>query len=707
MPSSQEPGPKGRKKAGPKSAIPKPTVASGNGEFISPAALTSTREAEGEEQPPQIQTPIKSLVARLNGLDVSDRAAAVDGLSKRGAEAVFELIHALRNGDALTCHNATFVLGQMGPPFETVEALSHVLTGDQAWWVRCCAAWTLGLTQSGPVTANVVIKELKAALNDPDRGVRAEAASSLSSLAKSGRIQTKCAQAEQILTLLVNKAIRLSCIGRTAEAVACSNEVLDHFGTRREAGIAEQVARALLNKGNTLADAGNHEEGIAVYDDVVRRFGERSEAGIADQVACALLNKGNTLADAGDHEEEEIAVYGDVVRRFGERSEPGIAQLVAKALVVKGNAFGDIGDRKQARVAYDDVVRRFGERPEAGFAREVAKALVNVGWTLTVDGEHVRAIAVCDDVVRRFGKRSEAAIAAQVAKALEVKGSALADIGNNKQAIAAYDDVVRRFGKRSEAGIAQKVARALVNKGVTLRKAGDREELAVFDEVVCRFGERSEAGIAQQVARALFNKGLSLLRDGHAKEAIRPLQQLLGKVSTAYRIEAVDLLSYCGPEAIRDLIPLLSDKDAEICIHAADGLGRIKDIAAIPALKEVFHASNPELCRVAAEALAEIAIAAQEPVNDVVSTLIRVRDTHPDPIVQAQASQDLTRIQPAPNAILRSEGATTAALSDDRTEHLAELQKQFLIYCLIAELIDIPRDTSNGPFARANASNFL
>ncbi|OJX76821.1 tetratricopeptide repeat protein [Magnetospirillum sp. 64-120] len=95
----------------------------------------------------------------------------------------------------------------------------------------------------------------------------------------------------------------------------------------------EQVAKSLFDKGVTLGELGRSEDAIAVYDQVVERFGGAKESVLLQQVASSLVNKGVRLAKLG-RSEDAIAVYDQLVERFGGAKESVLQ--VGKAYLSRG-----------------------------------------------------------------------------------------------------------------------------------------------------------------------------------------------------------------------------------------------------------------------------------------------------------------------------------------------------------------------------------
>ena len=291
---------------------------------------------------------------------------------------------------------------------------------------------------------------------------------------------------------LIDEAIQTAHAGRHEEALDLFQKVLD---VADDLVTDDQVAWALANKGVALGALGRSDEALAVYDAVVERFGGREEPALLEPVAKALVNKGVRLGALG-RSEEAIVVYDAVVERFAGREELPLLEPVARALVDRGATLGSLGRSEEELVVYDAVVERFADREEPALLEQVAWALFNKGATLGALGHSEEALVVYDAVVERFGDREEPALLEQVARALFNKGRTLGALGRSEEAIWIYDAVVERFAGREEPALLEPVARALVSKAVTLGALGRGEEAtAVYDTVVERFAGREDPAL--------------------------------------------------------------------------------------------------------------------------------------------------------------------------------------------------------------------
>src|ERR1035438_7970164 len=93
----------------------------------------------------------------------------------------------------------------------------------------------------------------------------------------------------------------------------------------------EDAARTLLKEGNALYAQGRSEEAKALYDQLIERFGSSTELALREHVAAALLNKGRSV-----YLVNRVAVFDQLIERFGAAPELYLRELVAMAQFEKG-----------------------------------------------------------------------------------------------------------------------------------------------------------------------------------------------------------------------------------------------------------------------------------------------------------------------------------------------------------------------------------
>lgn len=225
----------------------------------------------------------------------------------------------------------------------------------------------------------------------------------------------------------------------------------------------------------------------------------------------------------------------------------------------------------------------------------------------------------------------------------------------------------------------------------------------------------------EECVRRSANKALALIFLPYPyadAETVEVLMTALGHKDLEVRRCAADGLGNVAlPDGITSqvvdaLVQALGDEDADVRAFAAQSLGNIKDGAAIPALRATLQDKHAEVCRVASLALRGIGVEIAKRIVDfkeriandqaalegIRSDLTDLRDNHPSKTVQAQAYQDLSRLQleadaaPEPDAVIsRSEG--------ERLKKQSGYVKMYRNYCLIGEITEIWQDEGRGVFA--------
>ena len=264
----------------------------------------------------------------------------------------------------------------------------------------------------------------------------------------------------------------------------------------------ERIAKSLFYAGLTLRELGRSEEAVAAYEEVVERFGDATEPELREQVARALFNKGVRLGDL-ERNEEAVAAYEEEVERFGDAPEPVLREQVGKALVNKGLRLVALGRKEEAVEAFEELEARFGGAPESELRELVARALYGKGYVFFELERNEEALAAFEEVVARFGDAANLGLREQVAMALFGKGYSLGELDRKEDAVAAYDELVVQFGDASEPELREQVAKALMNKADILEEMERIEEaLAAYEEIVARFGDSEEQALQDRVAHA-------------------------------------------------------------------------------------------------------------------------------------------------------------------------------------------------------------
>jgi TolA-binding protein len=85
-------------------------------------------------------------------------------------------------------------------------------------------------------------------------------------------------------------------LGRSADALAAYQQVIDRYGDDPAPALREQVAKALLNTGVELGVLGRPADAVAAYQQVINRYGDDPAPALREAVARATA----ALQEAGD-----------------------------------------------------------------------------------------------------------------------------------------------------------------------------------------------------------------------------------------------------------------------------------------------------------------------------------------------------------------------------------------------------------------------
>ena len=332
---------------------------------------------------------------------------------------------------------------------------------------------------------------------------------------------------EAAVKQLFSSAVALSGQGRTEEALAVFDEVVQRFGESRSPAILSLVAMSLAGKGTKLGSMNRIEDALAVCEELLQRFGENDTISILEAVAVAYAIKASLLTFV-DGPEEAIKVYDEFVVRFRTTKSPFVDHLIAIALTAKGSLLNGMNRPKDALSACDEVISRVGTSDALPQLELVAKALVNKATLLGSMNRPGDALEIVDEVVSRFGESAVPTLLEPVAVALFNKGNALSSLGRVDDAVTTYEEIVHRFGQSDSPIMLEAVAKALNNKGAILGEQDrTKDAMEAFQEVVHRFGDVGLPVVLDQVTVALGNVGAALLRLNRVDDALATYENLV------------------------------------------------------------------------------------------------------------------------------------------------------------------------------------
>ena len=153
-------------------------------------------------------------------------------------------------------------------------------------------------------------------------------------------------EAEPPLDRTWDAAIQTACDTEALSVATAAYQFarLDHAAIaldRASGSSIDQVAAlAGYNLGVVLGELGRSEEAIAAYDLVLDRYGDDPAPALREQVAEALNNKAGTLAQLG-RSEEAVAAYDLVLDRYGD--DPALREVAERAREAMATLSDDAG----------------------------------------------------------------------------------------------------------------------------------------------------------------------------------------------------------------------------------------------------------------------------------------------------------------------------------------------------------------------------
>jgi tetratricopeptide (TPR) repeat protein len=186
-----------------------------------------------------------------------------------------------------------------------------------------------------------------------------------------------------VLNARLNRMQALAELQRTDEAIRCFDEIvsicdgLDSGGAQGlEARIRQDQVGALGLKSVILLRQGKSDEALAASDELVERFGSDPDVGSRRLVADVFRLKARSLWALG-RGDEVPSVCEEIDRRFGDDPDPVLRQEVAQALLDKGKALGQCDRWDEAAAVMDTVVARCGEDADSVLRKLSARARSN------------------------------------------------------------------------------------------------------------------------------------------------------------------------------------------------------------------------------------------------------------------------------------------------------------------------------------------
>ena len=306
----------------------------------------------------------------------------------------------------------------------------------------------------------------------------------------------------QRLRLLDARAIALSLIGKSQEALAGSREAVE---IRRQLAAAQpdaflpDLAMSLNNLANLLSDVGQRSDALAAIREAVeirRQLAAAQPDAFLPDLAMSLNNLANRLSDVGQRGEALAAIREAVeIRRQLAAAQPdAFLPDLATSLNNLANLLSDVGQRDDALAAIReavDIYRRLAAAQPDAFLPDLATSLNNLANMLSEVGQRSDALAAIREAVeirRQLAAAQPDAFLPNLAGSLNNLANRLSEVGQRSDALAAIREAVeirRRLAAAQPDAFLPDLAMSLNNLAIMLSDVGQRgEALAAIREAV-------------------------------------------------------------------------------------------------------------------------------------------------------------------------------------------------------------------------------
>nr|WP_297729169.1 tetratricopeptide repeat protein [Mycobacterium sp.] len=224
----------------------------------------------------------------------------------------------------------------------------------------------------------------------------------LSELVRSVDAGTAYQPGEQVVQALAHHGPLLPGLGRSAEALAACQQVINDYGADPAPALRKQVARALTNQGLVLGALIRFADAVAAFQQVIDRYGADPAPALREQVAIATNPQRHMLAQL-DRCADAVATYQQrLIDPYRDDPDPELREVVADALTSQSFALGQLGRTAEALAACQQVIDHYGDDPAPTLREQVAIALTNQGVVLGWLGRPAEARAVYQRVINRY-----------------------------------------------------------------------------------------------------------------------------------------------------------------------------------------------------------------------------------------------------------------------------------------------------------------
>ena len=276
---------------------------------------------------------------------------------------------------------------------------------------------------------------------------------------------------------LNNYAIRLSEVGRRAEALALAEEAVTVYRELAEVNPAAStpgVARSLNNYAIRLSEVGRRAEALAPAEEAVTLYRELAAVNptaYTPDLAMALNNYAIRLSEVGRRAEaltpaeEAVPLFRELAAANPTAYTPNLAMALSNYAI----RLSEVGRRAEALAPAEEAVALYRELAAANPATHtpnLAISLNNYAIRLSEVGRRAEALAAAEEAValcREWAAANPAAYTPDLAVALNTYAIRLAEVGRRAEALAAAEEAVTLLEALADVlpeGFAEQLARA-------------------------------------------------------------------------------------------------------------------------------------------------------------------------------------------------------------------------------------------------------
>jgi tetratricopeptide (TPR) repeat protein len=319
--------------------------------------------------------------------------------------------------------------------------------------------------------------------------------------------------------------------GRTREALARFDEVVQRFGDDPDPEMRQWVAYALGQKAAVVRSSGDREGSLVVRDELIERFGDDSDEYLRAVVSRALDMKARSLIQLG-RPAEALQVRDFELARYALAEPENRPFARVSAVVGRAAALSDLGRLDESLAAWSEVLASVGGATDPEARKHEAAALNSRGSMLRARGEYPQALADLEMLQERFSRDEGPLFARWLAQGLLEQVLAWHEMGMPDPAAAALEQLLTEFGGDDAPQIVNVVTRALYYRAESCRDRGEYDAAGeMYDAVLERARETSDERVWAVAALAAEQKATLLARDGAFDDALAVLERGLADIA--------------------------------------------------------------------------------------------------------------------------------------------------------------------------------